>query len=38
MAAFGVELEYAFRPNALPGFQLDGSGSFEDSHYGHGCF
>jgi iron complex outermembrane receptor protein len=36
--AFGVELEYALRPNALPGFQVDGALSFEDSHYGHGCF
>jgi iron complex outermembrane recepter protein len=36
--AFGVEFEYALRPRALRGWQLDGSASFEDSHYGTGCF
>jgi len=36
--AFGIELEYAFRPRFAPGWQLDGSASFEDSHYGDGCF
>ena len=36
--AFGVELEYAIQPRALPGFRLDGSASYEDSHYGAGCF
>ncbi len=36
--AFGVELEYAIQPHALPGFAVDGSASFEDSHYGAGCF
>ncbi|WP_293871770.1 TonB-dependent receptor [Sphingomonas sp. 67-36] len=36
--AFGVELEYAFRPRFAPGWQLDGSASFEASHYGAGCF
>jgi len=36
--AFGVELEYAVQPRTLPGFQLDGWVSYEDSHYGPGCF
>jgi iron complex outermembrane receptor protein len=36
--AFGIELEYALQPRALPGFEADGSVSFEDSHYGPGCF
>jgi iron complex outermembrane receptor protein len=36
--AFGVELEYAVRPRPLPGFQLDGWVSYEDSRYGPGCF
>jgi iron complex outermembrane receptor protein len=36
--ATGVELEYALQPKALPGFEIDGSASFEDSHYGPGCF
>ena len=36
--AFGVELEYAVRPNFAPGWQFDGSASFEDSQYGEGCF
>jgi iron complex outermembrane receptor protein len=35
---FGVELEYAIQPRAIPGLQIDGSASFEDSHYGPGCF
>ena len=36
--AFGVELEYAIQPRALPGWSVDGSLSYEDSHYGTGCF
>jgi len=36
--AFGLEFEYALRPDFAPGWQLDGSASFEDSHYGKGCF
>lgn len=36
--AFGLELEYAIRPRAIAGLQLDGSASFEDSHYGAGLF
>ena len=36
--AHGVELEYAFAPRGLPGFQVDGAASFEDSRYGAGCF
>jgi iron complex outermembrane receptor protein len=36
--AFGVELEYAVRPNFAPGWQLDGSAAFQDSKYGAGCF
>ena len=36
--AFGVELEYAIHPRAIRGLELDGSASFEDSHYGDGCF
>jgi iron complex outermembrane receptor protein len=36
--ATGVEVEYGFKPHALRGFQLDGSVSYEDSHYGAGCF
>lgn len=36
--AFGAEIEYAIVPRALHGLQLDGSASFEDSHYGNGCF
>jgi len=36
--ATGVELEYALQPKTAPGFQLDGLVSFEDSHYGPGCF
>ena len=35
---YGVELEYAFRPNFAPGWQLDGSGSYQKSRYGEGCF
>ncbi|MDB5479828.1 MAG: hypothetical protein JWO83_881 [Caulobacteraceae bacterium] len=35
---FGVELEYVVQPRAVPGLELDGSASFEDSHYGVGCF
>jgi iron complex outermembrane receptor protein len=36
--ALGVELEYAFAPRGLAGFQVDGAASFEDSRYGAGCF
>jgi iron complex outermembrane receptor protein len=36
--AFGTELEYQIQPHALRGWELDGSASFEDSHYGAGCF
>lgn len=36
--AFGVEFEYAIRPRFARGWQLDGAASFEDSHYGDGCF
>jgi iron complex outermembrane receptor protein len=36
--AFGVELEYQVQPHFAPGWELDGSASFEDSHYGTGCF
>jgi iron complex outermembrane recepter protein len=32
--AYGLELEYQFRPRALPGFSLDGSASYEHSEYG----
>jgi iron complex outermembrane receptor protein len=32
--AYGVEVEYEFRPRALPGFELDGSVSYEHSAYG----
>lgn len=35
---WGLELEYAFRPNFAPGLQLDGSGSYQNSKYGEGCF
>lgn len=35
---FGVELEYAIRPDFAPGLQLDGSVSYQDSKYGAGCF
>jgi len=36
--AFGAELEYAIRPRFAPGWQLDGSISYQDSKYGEGCF
>lgn len=35
---YGVELEYAFRPNFAPGLQFDGSASYQKSRYGKGCF
>jgi iron complex outermembrane receptor protein len=36
--AFGVELEYAFRPRAIEGLQFDGSASYEHSRYAQGLF
>jgi iron complex outermembrane receptor protein len=36
--AFGVELEYVVQPRPVPGFQVDGWVSYEDSRYGPGCF
>ena len=36
--AFGIELEYALRPRAVPGLQLDGAASYEKSRYGEGKF
>jgi iron complex outermembrane receptor protein len=36
--ALGVEMEYAFEPRSLKGFQVDGATSFENSRYGAGCF
>jgi len=32
--AYGFELEYEFRPSMLPGFETDGSVSYEHSAYG----
>ncbi|HTX49073.1 MAG TPA: TonB-dependent receptor [Caulobacteraceae bacterium] len=36
--ALGLELEYIVQPRGLPGFEVDGSVSYEDSQYGAGCF
>ena len=36
--AFGIELESALQPRAIPGLRIDGSASYEDSRYGEGKF